>query len=352
MKRILSRIIIILGLFTVVSALTSCDVHQWPESDTPDDPKTTAKLKLSLKYLTDFTYRDHTYDVKTGAVSDGQNGNDYDNLDNIAPGTPMLVTIKVHRDNAGKTPVTSSTFTTVLNNNYDCDVELEVPSGDNYIITAWGHLLDGNGDSFYNSGDFNAISLVKEKYRGNTDMRDAFRGRLLLSVPDTQDYSEVVYMKRPMGKLEFVTTDLQEFLANEEKRQSLGTRAVSVNDYKIVISYPAYYPTSYHAMDDRLENSGTGYNFTGTFTDDGNNTGEISIGFDYVLLNDIKDAGVQAQVTVYHADGTMVSTTGMITIPMERDYHVVLRGKFLTANGSGGVGIDPDFEGDFNIPIQ
>lgn len=405
MKRVLSfKFLVVSFLLPLLAMLTSCDVHQWPEPnnepapeqpskpdqpnnpdkpnnpdnpnnpedpdnpDNPDDPtdpdnpdgppfdpgteeKTT--LNLSLQYLTDFSYRDYTYDSKTGAVKAASqgDGDTYDNLERIAPGTPMKVTVKVHLDNPQKTFVSSHTFVTELDNNYDCKAEIVVPTGYDYLITAWGHLLDEKGNAFYNEADFNSIELVRSTYRGNTDLRDAFRGRLKLSVPEEGEIRDIIPMRRPMCKLEFVTTGLQEFFANEEKRQSIGSRAVSPDDYTVVVSYPAYYPSHYMAMEDRLEFASQGYNFTTPITLSADNADETSMGFDYVLINDTSDAAVQVQVTVLHRDGTQLASTGMLTVPMFRDRHVVVRGNFLTTNGSGGVGIDPDFEGDFNIPI-
>ena len=356
MKSILSRIIIILGLFTGVSALTSCDVHQWPEpnneppleSEIPQQPQEpNVNVKLSLKYFTDFTYRYYNYDSKAGTLSESEDGDTYDNIYNLEVGVPMKVTVKVHQDNSNRTLVLSESFIKELDENFDTDVELELPSGDNYLITVWGHLLDQNGEALYDDSDFNSIGLIKEKYTGNTEMRDAFRGRMKLSVSSEGEYNGVIDMHRPMGKLEFITTGLQDFFNNEEKNQ--GTRAVSADDYTVKISYPAYYPTHYMAMEDRLEYASQGYSFTTPLTVGNGN--ETSLGFDNVMINDTEDAAVQAQIALIGKDGSQVASTGMITIPMQRDRHAVVKGNFLTVNGNGGVGLDPDFDGDFNVPI-
>ena len=363
------RFLIICLIMAGMSVIgTSCDpVHQFPEMQdepdvpvdpTPDDPtppeedKTTT-IGLRLQYHTDFTYRDYVYDSKSGSVKrvSDEDGDTYDNLENLKPGTPMKVTVKVHLDNSARTLVSTQTFLTELEENYDCDVEMEVPSGNDYLITVWGHLLDESGNAFYNDTDFNSIELMRESYVGNTDMRDAYRGRLKISTGEEKEIHDVIDMFRPMCKLEFVTTGLQEFLANEEQRLSFSTRGVSPGDYTVVISYPAYYPSHYMAMDDRLEYASTGYSYSTPLTMNSEDDEEASIGFDYVLINNTSDAAVQAQVTVYHSDGTQVASTGMLTIPMQRDRHVVLRGNLFTTNNSGGVGIDPDFEGDINIPL-
>lgn len=366
----MQKYIISIGLMLTLMVFTACDVHQWPEPnnetgkdepstptpppDVPDEPlpSKTVKLALNLKYFTEFTYQHHTYDVKTGAVSpSSETTAPYDNIERLQPGTPLQVTLKVHRNNSNRTLVLSETFVKELDVDFDSDIEIEVPSATDYLITAWAHILDGNGDALYDAADFNSIKLIKEKYTGNTDLRDAFRGRLAITAPEEGYLYGEVEMHRPMGKLEFVTTDLKEFLANEQKREELDSRGVSPENYSVVISYPAWYPTNYMAMEDRLEFSSQGYGFSSSFSIPGSDATESSLGFDYVLINSSNDEAVQAQVTVYHSDGTLVSSTGVITVPMQRDYHTVLKGNFLTANGKGGVGLDTDFEGDFNIPV-
>lgn len=361
-SKIFGNISLALMAVMMLAATASCDVHQWPEPndepqpDVPEipGPAKTAIVKLNLKYFTDFTYRHYEYDAKTGAVNTASqtDGSSYDNLDNLTSGTPMKVTLQVHRDNSSRSHVLTQTFIKELDPDFDSDVELELATGQEYLITVWSHILDDKGEAMYDESDFNSIGLIKEKYTGSNDNRDAFRGRLKVSVPDDNLIEGQINMRRPMGKLEFVTTGLQEFLASEEKRISLNTKSVSTQDYTIVISYPAYYPSHYTAMDDRNEFASQGYSFSTKFQPGIDDADETSLGFDYVFINDTSDSAVQAQITVMHADGTQVASTGMITIPMQRDYHVMLKGAFLSATGNGGVGIDPDFDGDFNIPVH
>lgn len=356
--------IIMLGslILALGASLTSCDVHQFPEltneppepviPDNPNKPEETKKstISLNLQYFTDFTYRNHVYDSKTGSVklSSQADGDTYDNLNNILPGTPMKVTVQVHKNNSSRELVISETFINELEDNYNCDLELEVPSGHDYIITAWGHLLDNTGVAFYDDSDFNSIKLIKETYCGNDDTRDAFRGRLNLNIKDESSVSGTIPMRRPMGKMEFIATGLKEYFGDIDNK---GTRASVEEGYIVEISYPAYYPSAYTAMDDRLENSSTGYSFKNSFPEF-NGQDEMSLGFDYIMINDTEEGAVQTQLAIYTATGEKVASTGTLTIPIQRDYHTVIRGNFLEGNNGGGIGIDPDFDGDFNIPMN
>ena len=340
--------------------LTACDVHQWPvPNDEPQPGPEVPTLKnvnlnISLEYLTEMKYWEHTYDGKTGKITDtsSDDSDTYDNLDNILPGSLLEVTVKVHKDNSNRTLVSSDSFITKLAENFDSEVDIELPAGGDYIITVWSHLLDDNGEALYDHSDFNSIRLIKEKYSGNNDMRDAFRGRTYISVSGEENLEEKVTMKRPMGKMEFITTGLQEFFAAEEKRLKDTTRAVSPDDYTVLISYPYYYPYSFTAMDDRNEDALPGFGFYAPLTLTRAGDDETSLGFDYVFINDIDNGAVQVQVSLIHTDGTTVSSTGTLTVPVKRSRHTVLKGDFLqSSSNGGGIGIDPDFEGDFNIPM-
>lgn len=351
-------------LLTATLLLASCDVHQWPEPPhdpvTPDIPsipegEQKVTLALNLYYNTGFSYSLHTYDSKTDVLSpsSANTPSGYDNLDNLTPGTNMKVTVKVHRNNGSRTLVASESFVTQQDNGFDTSVELEVPSNNEYIVTVWSHILDNGGSAFYNDNDFNSIGLIEENFAGNTDLRDAFRGQLSLSVPEDGIVSGVVEMQRPLGKLEFIATGVNDFVAREQQGQPKSGRATPAEEYTVVISYPAYYPSSYTAIDDRLESSSTGYGYSSAITLGESSTDEMSLGFDYVMLNNVSDASVQVKVSIFDGNGVSVASTSTLTVPMQRDIHTIVRSNFFdnNASGNGGVGIDPDFDGDYNVPL-
>lgn len=353
----------------LVALMASCDVHQWPErqqdvpeipTDTisPDIPRTT--IRLSLEYETDFYVWEHRYDPVLGKVEEMYPSlevfPDYlgasSKYENIAPSGRIETWVRVFPASNSSQCVSEHTFRMDSDGmGYDRDIEVEIPDdGGVYDLVVWSHLLDTDDSGvFYETSDFNRVRLIPESYRGNTDYRDGFRGRMRIDASTEQNGRYVVYMKRPMGKFELVTTDLSEFLDRETASRRLSARA-SAEDYRVVISFPMYYPSSYSAMDDRLENASTGVSFETRMTVTGES--EASLGFEYVLLNNIMDNGVQTSVSVYRMDGTKVAGSSVFTIPMRRDYHTLLRGAFLTMEGSGGVGIDPGFNGDHNITWQ
>lgn len=348
----------------MAALLASCDVHQWPEQKDESDPdpilppEAKVVIPLRLEYDTDFYVWEHQYDPLLGKVEEinpsldifpDYLGTSY-KYSQIAPTGEVQVFVKVFPSSTPTQCVVEKTFTCEVNGTYDNDLELELPDYGTYDIVIWSQLFETSESvPFYDPSIFSQIQIIRDNYQGNTDYRDGFRGRLRVDATPSVSDRKVVRMKRPMGKFELVTTDLSEFLDRETDIRHLSARA-SVEDYRVVIAFPMYYPSSYTAMDDRLENAFMGMSFETTMTVTGES--EASLGFEYVLLGDNPDGGVQTSVSVYRLDGTRVASSLMFTVPMRRDHHTILRGAFLSMEGSGGVGIDPSFNGDHNITWQ
>ena len=161
-------------------------------------------------------------------------------------------------------------------------------------------------------------------------------------LPDTLD----VVMQRPLAKFEFVTNDVVEFIDKESTRiaskangnkaastDDTPTRAVNIEDYKVVFYYVGFMPHAYSMHTDKPVDSSTGVMFESTLKK--LSESEASMGFDYVFVNGKK--------------GTQLSLTEPIEVPLKRSHHTILTGMFLMSEASGGVTINPDFDGDHNL---
>lgn len=368
MRSFILSTIYFLPLIILMSIISGCDVHQFPDPKDeptpnpptpPDQPVKTVMVPLDLTYQTDFYIWHHDYDPKLGLIEEKYPDADIypgypgttEKYSNIAPDGVMDVHVKVYKSAGTNRLISEQIYTQSLKGDaYDHDLELALDANSTYTVALWSHLREhSEADAFYNATDFNRVGLIPENYAGNTDYRDGFSATATIVTGDEdakQPYS--ILMTRPMGKFELVTIDLSEFLDRETKRRGLATRA-NPSDYHVQVNFPMYYPSSYSVFDDRLENASTGVNFWTFMTVNGET--EASLGFEYVLLNDILDGAVQMQVEIYDPSYQHVAGSMMLTVPMRRDTHTKLRGTFLTidSEGSGGVGIDPGFNGDHNI---
>lgn len=341
----------------IITSLCSCDVHQFPELKKPDiEPPN--HITLRLHYEPDFWVWKHLYDPKQSDYPvEMYPDSDFDPnhpgttsvYDNTMQSGMMDIRVKIYNSGNMSDCVAEFSFMRDVSEGYDCDLDIEL-NGGKYDIIVWSHLLEtADSEPFYEASNFRAISIIDENYIGNTDYRDAFCGRRNFEISDEPTSSdEQIYeieMQRPMGKLEFETIDLSEFLDRETVRRNLSSRA-SIEDYNVMISYTYYYPNGYNAIYDDIL-SGGGYRFATQMTITGES--EASMGFDYVLINNIPDGRVQAQVSVFDLSGSLVANSQTIMIPIRRDYHTILRGAFLSMNANGGVGLDPDYDGDYNV---
>lgn len=332
--------------------LSACDVHEWPE------PPEYAKLHLRLNYETDMAEWNHTYDEDKEVVTELGMGKTYDNhqkYGKIRYIVRAYPTSEKQRAEQGK--VQEFTFTKDISEGYDHRVTLDVLPG-SYNIMVWSDLVETSNDAyFYDAEDFAEI-MLQGTHRANTDHRDAFRGTNSISLmtdmkerqPDTLD----IVMQRPLAKYEFVTNDVAEFIDKESTRvnsksatnEDAPTRAVKLEDYKVVFYYIGFMPHAYSIYTDKPVDSSTGIIFESTLKE--LNDSEASMGFDYIFTNGTESA-VTVQIGIFDQEDTRISLTAPIEVPIRRSHHTILKGRFLMTEASGGVYVNPEYDGDHNV---
>lgn len=326
----------------LLGCLPSCDVHEWPE-EAPLVP-----LYVELAHETD-------WDTLHVAFSrSAESASDYHIRYSIRA-FPLD-----EQGNFSRTPVREFVFTRSLGEELDNRFFLEIPAG-SYRLTAWTDYVQTDSlDCFYDTSGFHEI-MLQGQHQGNTDMRDAFRGSeditLVTGVMELIPDTIVLDMQRPMGKFEFVCTDLQDFIDKEvrELKQNstdgnwdFDESDIRLEDYTIVFYYAGFMPNTFNALTDKAIDSSTGVSFTSKlrpFDED-----EASMGFDYVLVNN-DESSVIVNLGIFNKDGKQLAMVSNVNVPLKRDRHTILRGKFLMANSDGGVSINPEFDGEHNIII-
>ena len=344
----------LLLLFT----LSGCCIHEWPELEIKEPEENIVPVLLHLRYYPDIWLWEHLYDPKTGEIVEAHGD---EAVDEEHPGTTarysgqcdhgtMRYLLRFYRPGKVESYTQEVSFTRNVDGGYNCDTILYLKPG-RYDVAVWSDLYESKEDElFYNADNFLKICLQLDNYRACTDYRDAYRGYQQISIMSDEEadgtQEAFIDMRRPQAKYEFVTTDLSEFLDNETTRRQLPTRA-KAEDYTVKMVYAGYLPSAYSAIDDRLVDSSTGLSFTSSLTVTGES--EESMGFDFVMINDIPNAATSMQVQVFDMQGDMVAVSMVIPVPLRRNHHTLLRGAFLTLGGKGGVYIDPTYDGDYNV---
>lgn len=335
--------------------ITSCAVHEWPEP-------TPADVIVNLDFDTQMPQYKVLNEEGTRASHDGR---DYD----------LRYTIAAYRllqdGNYAEEPFLLKVFSKDEIDELNASFRFSIDEG-SYRFYVWTDfvLAGTQNDFFYNTTNFRRISL-QGAHEGNNDFRDAFSGSADLKVirrgSKETPSTVTVQMRRPLAKFEFITTDLQEFItktieamirkeeaeaaakAGETKSDGdTKTPVVDLEKYKVVFFYSGYMPNAYNMMEGKPCDSATGVKFSSAIS--AIDSHDARLGFDYVFVNG-KESSVMVTVGLYDEEGTQLSISRQIEVPIKRSMLTTVRGSFLMQNTGGGVAIDPGFEDEFNIYI-
>ena len=240
-----------------------------------------------------------------------------------------------------------------------------------YKFRAWVDYVDGETGEplFYNAENFRYIKLFGRDegmpHQGNTDYRDAFTATKEIEViryggnhPPTHATME---MYRPMSKVVFITNDLDDWLGKVITNQKellyqqgntydggISTEDIDLSNYTVKVHYPQYMPNAFNLSTDRTAWSDVNVTFDAQLLRLSKT--EASMGFDYVFANEL-DPKVVMSVSLHGKDGTELARSTTITVPLERGKVTTVKGSFLLEKSDGGVSINPDFDGEFNIVL-
>jgi len=342
---------LLLSALIVISA-ASC-VHQWP------DPAE-AELVLDLVFDTALP-QGPVVDMTTKAADDGL----YD--------VRYIIEAYSQRNDGSydeDTPYARFLYTKDDISDLDYNLSLMIMEG-TYRFRVWADYVDAGTqtDKFYNADKFKYIKLYGKDegvpHVGNNDYRDAFVGSAEVEVVrfggNHPPVSATIDMARPLSKVVFITTDLDDWktkvITNLYEMAIQGAKPgeqvdvpedIDINEYTVKIHYPQYMPNAFNLTTDRTTWSDSNVSFESKLIQL-NNT-DASMGFDYIFANN-SDANVVMAVSLHDKDGTQLARSYDITVPLERGKVTTVKGSFLLEESDGGVSINPDFDGEFNIVI-
>lgn len=326
--------------------ITSCAVHEWPEP-------TPADVILNIDFDTAMPQYKVLDENVTRASRDGR---DYDIR-------YLIAAYRLLQDgNYAEEPFLLKVFSKDEIEELNASFRFSIDEG-SYRFYVWTDfvLAGTQNDYFYNTTNFRRISL-QGVHEGNNDFRDAFSGSADLKVirlgSKETPSTVTVPMRRPLAKFEFITTDLQEFITKTieamirkeevETDSNTKTPVVDLEKYTVVFFYSGYMPNAYNMMEGKPCDSATGVKFSSTIS--AINSHDARMGFDYVFVNGA-ESSVMVTVALYDEDGTQLSISRQIEVPIKRSMLTTVRGSFLMQNTGGGVAIEPGFEDEFNIYI-
>lgn len=341
-------------LYRLLSAMLlyiacSCNVHEWPEDYGPID------LRLNFIFHTDLPQ----YLVIDETISRASTSPyDYD----------VRYIVDVYALNLDGTvkepPIQRFVFTKDDVDQLNHQADVVIPAG-NYRLVVWADFVDEGteADKFYDATRLTQVMLLGEEHEANNDFRDAFVGRTDIYIPvqTSEPYTveATIDMGRPLAKFNFISTDLDDFLdrvfelraekmatgSSEFTSADLRPESVDFDDFKIIFQYQDHMPSSFDCVDDKPRMAkDPGVTFESRIKPISET--EAELGFDYIFVNG-KESEVKMLVEVYDRDGSLLSRTRDIVVPVVRSKLTTIRGNMLTRIASGGVGINPSFDDEY-----
>lgn len=341
-------------------AFAGCDVHEFPEERYDQVP-----FLLHIDFDdTDMPLHQEVIYTRNGeAVTKSA-----DELHDIR------YTINAYRtDNVvGVNQVADATFVFTKSDlsNLDYTAPLYLNEG-SYRFAVWCDYVSAGSteDKYYDTSNFVEVILKnKDKHSGNNPFRDVFKGHTTATVTNPAYYTgealkridnqATVEMSRPVGKVQFISTDVEEFLtriANIMQQQGLLSapldknsinallQSLDLSQFKVIVKYDLNMPCSYDMIYDKMADSWRDMSFESGLKRI--NDTEMSLGFDYVFVDDFGTT-LNMSVEVYNNQGELMSRSKSVPIPIVPGKLTTVRGEFLTSIATGGVGINPGYEGD------
>lgn len=214
-------------------------------------------------------------------------------------------------------------------------------------------------DMYYYTG--NSLSLIHlpaaEDYVAGTDYKD---GQAYFADIDLTPYKGQWYVNikleaplmRPMAKITFLATDIAEYVSKTSGAPK--DYAEAAKELKTEYSYNGYLPTGYNVLKDKLNDAQLGYEFKyQPYYPFSNQIVEnmTSIGSDYVFVNG-DSSSVTLTIQIRDKGGIVINRFDGFVVPIYRGKETIVMNKFLTNEHNPGIGIDPEFDGEWNIIIK
>ncbi len=375
--RILPRRLLLAAVLPMVFLFAGCDVHEFPSEEPVPAPIVEGKFRLRLSFDTNMPlYKEIVYE--NGSTVDPAAKKPSHDPDNFQVRHIVNVYPAVRSGEYSRSSQMTVERVMPLADGLDTTIEFDIPEGD-YRVLVWTDYIGPGapGGEFYNASDFNEIILAdRQKYTGDTDFRDAFRGQADVIVDYGPDYNPnradetvvvetTVEMVRPLAKYRFITTDLGKFVDQQIQANKLAlagqevtaaddpsrdpSRFIDLSQYRVRFRYPQYMPCSFNMFTNRPADSWTGMSYDAEIRQ--MSATEAEVGFDYVFVNGA-ESSVAVALDVLDRDGALIGSIPTVNVPLKRSRLTEVRGEFLTTKAGGAVGIDPGYAGpDYNIFI-
>ena len=221
----------------------------------------------------------------------------------------------------------------------------------NYRILVWADYVNAETPEqglVYDAKNL-AFILPAGKYIGNSRYKDVFAASAMADLTSFRNHwgaetSLDVELYRPVARYELVAKDVATFL------NKLSTGGLKGESFTARVKYSDYLPTGYNLWDDVPKNSLMYMEYKVAFERPADGTKDLQLGFDYVLTDAGETVPIPVELEILNEKNEVLARTAF-RIPCERGKNTTVRGNFLTSDINGGIGIDPDYDGDLEVDL-
>ena len=213
-------------------------------------------------------------------------------------------------------------------------------------------------DLYYQTGEGKTLNAIHQPfartYLACSEFKDA---QYFVSDIDLTSYSGKWFesvtitapLSRPVAKITILASDFADYASSIGFMGPLSSLA---DDIIVDVSYDGYYPTGFNAFTGKLNDSEPGYGFSSclTYPYSLDSIDYTRMGFDYVFVNNEKSS-VTLTVRIKSSSGQFINEISTIVVPVERGKETVVIYKFFTKESVPGIGINPGFDGEFNVYV-
>ena len=336
------RIAILSFAAALLFGVAGCDkIHEWPDNNPIDPSIIDTEIKIDVKMDIEMSQ------VITRSILSSTDTSAYDR---------RFVIEIYHNEPYDQSLVERDIITVPVSDFNTITLKTDLHAL-NYSVLVWSdYVLKGSSeDLFYHTEDLEHVRILENgQYAGCNMFKDCQIGSEDLDLTSYVDewFSQVEFkmqLTRPVARIAFWATDINRYIMESglEKEEGLS-RAEIADRFLVKMIYPVYLPSSINVRSGKLNDSYTGYSFeTGVFYDPQQEP--VKLCYDYVFVNGDKSS-IMTSLEIYDkVTGQLINATGNITVPTERGKETVVKDRFLTKDYSPGIGIDPGFDGEYNI---
>ena len=210
---------------------------------------------------------------------------------------------------------------------------------------------EDHSDMFFSIENLTSIKILpKDRYLAGSDLKDAQTLLYPIDLRNSREWFRRIVidlpLSRPVAKISFEATDIVEYASKMGCTENYDE---FLKDYSLKFEYNGYLATGFNAVSQKLNDSDVGYHFGAvpTFIMESQNA---LLGFDYVFVNG-ESSSVNLSVEIVDKNGMTVNRVDNIVVPIYRGKQTIVRDKFFTREYNPGIGIDPGFDGEFNVYV-